>query len=139
MTRKASSEWARRSFTVFMLAMAMALICGMEMMEHREELGTLKEQGKDEAQKEKDLTEHEARFQAVRQALIGKELRIGALSKEVLSKYGKPVVADSASGTGEKWLYRSRKGKWLDRPWVYLYFDQKKNLTSWECGHTECG
>lgn len=138
MTRKAGPEWARRSFTVFMLALSMALICGMEMMEHAEELGTLQEQGKDEAQKEKHLAEQEARFQAVRQALIGKELKIGVLSKEVLIKYGKPVVADSAGGTGEKWLYRSRKGKWLDRGWVYLYFDQKKSFTGWECGHTEC-
>ena len=138
MIRKRSPKWVKHSFTVSMLALAMALICGMEVMEHREELGTLKEQGKDEAEKEIILAEQEARFQAVRKALVGKELGIGVLSKEVLSKYGKPVVADSAGGQGEKWLYRSRKGKWLDRPWVYLYFDQKKSLSGWECGHTEC-
>ena len=109
----------------------------MEVMEHREELGTLKEQSKEGPMMEKIQEEHEAAFQKVRGAILSRELRPGAPSKDVAKKYGKPIDEDASNG-GRKWLYRSKTGKWLDRAWITLYFDGGGKLERWDCNHTEC-
>ncbi len=109
----------------------------MEVLEHREELGTLKDQSKEGPMMEKLLNEHEAAFQKVRAAIASRELRPGISSKDVSKKYGKPID-DDAAGAGRKWLYRSKTGKWLNRPWITLYFDSTGKLEKWDCGHTEC-
>jgi hypothetical protein len=110
---------------------------GMEVMEHREELGTLKEQSKEGPMMEKLLADQEAAFQKVRGAIASRELRPGELSKDVAKKYGKPIDQD-VWGAGQKWLYRSKTGKWLERPWIYLFFDADGKLEKWDCNHTEC-
>ena len=118
------------------------VLCGMgdlgEVREHREEIRTLKEQSLGEAAKEKQLAEEEASFQSIRAALAAKTLATGAASKSVAKQYGKPIDV-SPEGSGKKWLYRSRHGQWLERPWLYLYFDEKNTLVRWECFHTDCG
>ncbi|MGH7197637.1 MAG: hypothetical protein ACREH5_02710 [Candidatus Omnitrophota bacterium] len=106
-------------------------------MAHREELGTLKEQSKEGPMMEKLLNEHEAAFQKVKGAILSGELKPGVPSKDVAKKYGKPIDEDAPNG-GQKWLYRSKTGKWLDRPWITLYFDAGGKLEKWDCGHTEC-
>ena len=109
----------------------------MEVLEHREELGTLKEQSKEGPIMEKILNEHEAVFQKVREAIASRELRPGIPSKDVAKKYGNPIDKDTSDG-GQKWLYRSKTGKWLDRAWIMLYFDAGGRLEKWDCNHTEC-
>ena len=116
---------------------AFFLLCAMGVMEHREELGTLKEHGQEADAQEKELAEQEARFQSVKAAIIAAELKAGTSAKEITKKFGKPI--DTAPlEKGEKWLYRSRTGKWLDTPWIYIYFDEQGYLTRWECAHTDC-
>ena len=110
---------------------------GMEVMEHRKELGTLKEQSKEGPMMEKILNEQEAAFQNIRKAIASGELKPGFSSKEVAKKYGNPIDKDTSNG-GQKWLYRSKTGKWLDHPWIYLYFDPAGKLMKWDCNHTEC-
>ena len=104
-------------------------------MEHREELGTLKEQSGDEADKDKIAKEHEAAFKKVEAALIAKEIKSGMSSKQIRSRYGSPSTS-SAEGDGRRWLYRSLKGGFLDKPWIFLYFDKNDLLLRWDCGHT---
>ena len=109
--------------------------CGMEVMEHREELGTLKEQSGDEDQKGKIAKEHDAAFKKIEAALIAKEIKTGISSKQIQSRYGSPSTS-SPEGDGQRWLYRSLKGGFLNRPWVFLYFDKNGLLLRWDCGHT---
>ena len=109
--------------------------CGMEVMEHREELGTLKEQSVEEAEKDKIAKAHESAFRKVEAAILSKEIKSGMASKQIRSDYG---VSSSIrpEGDGEHWLYRSLKGGFLDKPWIFLYFDKNGMLTHWDCGHT---
>ena len=128
----------RLAMLFLLLAGNFVLFCGMEVMEHREELGTLKAQAGDEAEKDKISKAHEEAFQKVAAAMTAGEIKIGALSKDIRARFGAPSVADAGEGGGQRWLYRSLKGRnALDKPWVFLYFDSKGILTRWDCGHVQ--
>ena len=108
----------------------------MGVAEHREELGTLKEQSLEENEKGKITKLHEEAFKKVETALITQEIKQEATSKQIQSRYGAPSVI-TAIEDGERWLYRSLKGKgFLDKPWIFLYFDRHGKLSRWDCGHT---
>ena len=114
------------------------LFCGMGIMEHGEEISTLKDQAAAEAVKGKLSAEQEKAFENVSRAAGRKELHAGLTRKNILDRYGKPSMSDSSNGE-ERWLYRSSKGKMLERPWIFLYFDSRGNLSRWDCGHMDCG
>ena len=126
----------RRLALFFPLLLACAFcFCGMEVVEHREELGTLKEQSVEEGEKDKIAQAHETAFKKIEAAILSKEIITGVSSKQIKSKYGAPSTS-SPEGDGQRWLYRSLKGRFLDKPWIFLYFDNKDLLTHWDCGHT---
>ena len=67
--------------------------CGMgEVAEHREELGTLKDEGEDQDAMEKELADHEAHFQNVKAAILRGELKEGMRTRELSGKLGSPDV-----------------------------------------------
>lgn len=109
----------------------------MEIIHHREELGTLKGQSVEEGEKAKISKEHQASYEKISRAMARQELKPGVSLKKIVSTYGKPASADRKNGH-ERWLYRSSKGPQMERPWIFLYFDENGKLLSWECGHTEC-
>ncbi len=126
---------------MFALGTAAVFSCGMgdlgQAREHREEIGTLKEQSEDEAAKLKELAAQDASFQSVRAAIIRGELQAGTSGKVFAKKFGLPSVKDP-EGEGLEWLYMARSKKWLQTPRVALYFDKGNRLESWECFHTDC-
>ena len=112
--------------------------CGMGgVFEHREELGTLKDQGEEEAGKEKELAAQDASFQNVKAAIVRGELKEGMPGRDLVSKLGPPAVT-IPKDEGHEWLYIARSKKWLDSPRVALYFDKDGRLKGWECTHTNC-
>ncbi len=127
---------AGSALALFLLVFASAFFfCGMELLEYREEIGTLKDQAGQEAEKAKHAKTHEEAFKKVEAALISGQLKTGTPVKDVRSRYGDPSTA-RPEGQGQRFLYRSLKGKFLDRPWIFLYFSQDGRLERWDCGHT---
>lgn len=129
---------AKRTAQILAAAVAWTAICGMEVMEHRQELGTLKEQSQEGPRMEEALEKQEASFLGVAEALRTKALAKGAAGRDVSSRYGSPVTVSPGPG-GEQWMYRSRHGKRLQTPWVFLYFGEDGRLRDWKCARTDCG
>ena len=124
--------------SLFLLCCAL-FFCGMSLMPNGEELKTLKDQGDEEAAKEKLMTEQDKSFEFVKTAILDHGLKKGDRSGDVSRKFGKPAAVDKKDAA-EKWLYKARgRKKWLDVPRVWLFFDKKGRLMSWECAHTDCG
>ncbi len=108
-----------------------------EVFEHREELGTLKEQGEEEKKKAEALAEERLTFQNILSALREKRLEKGMPAKEVAQKFGRPWV-ESQKVSALEWLYFNPSGKWLQNPRIQLNFDKDKRLAGWECFYVEC-
>ena len=125
-----------RPVLILFLASNLIFLCGMELLEHREEIGTLKDQAGAQNQINQASKEAEAAFQKVAEAVKSGKIRSGTLSKDVKSRHGAPSAV-SPEGDGQRWLYRSMKGKTLERPWIFLYFDKGGSLVRQECGHTD--
>ena len=96
------------------------------------ELQTLAEQGRAEGEKQKVLAAQEARFQKIRRALVGRELKRGMPAAEIRRMAGDPVVVVSG-GRGKEWGYASKHGNWFGGPEIFLFFDAKDALRGWEC------
>ncbi len=122
------------AFSLFLLGGAY-FSCGMELMQYGEEIGTLKDQAAQEAEKAKHAKLHEQAFKKVEAALIAGEIKAGAAMKDIRARYGEPSTV-RPEGPGQRFLYRSLKGKFLDRPWIFLYFGADGRLIRWDCGHT---
>jgi hypothetical protein len=123
--------------TVFLFLICLAAASGMEILEHRKELGVLKEHGRDEEQKEKELERRESAFQGVRNAIKGGQLTKGASSRDVEKKYDRPAVS-GPEGNGEEWIYFGRSSERLRAPRVHLYFSESRRLERWECHYADC-
>ncbi len=129
-----------KRWAFLLLFVSSFLFCGMGVLEHREELGTLKEQSIQEEQKEKTSKAQEEAFKKVEAALKASEIKEGLELSQIRSRYGAPSAISPEGEGGQRWLYRSSKGKALEKPWIFLYFDSQSRLIRWECGHTEaCG
>lgn len=107
------------------------------VFEHREELGTLKEQGDNEKKKAEYLTEQRAHFNGILDGIRRKELKVGMSADESSKKWGKAEVESSAQ-SGWEWIYIDPQGKRLKNPRIELHFDNDRRLTSWECSYVEC-
>ena len=107
----------------------------MEIMHHREEIGTLKDQAGARKEISEASKKNETAFKKVEAALIAKEIKTGDLSTRIQKRCGPPSAA-APEGDGQRWLYRSLQGGLLDKPWIWLYFDKTGALVRWECGHT---
>lgn len=110
---------------------------GMELMENKDELGVLIEQGKSEAEIEKELTADQKAFEEVTTALIHKTLTAGAKKTEVSRHFGAPVTK-SEDQDGEEWMYRSRQGVRWEKAWIVLNFDKGGKLKDWDCSRVQC-
>ncbi len=114
------------------------VLCGAGLHPNAEELLTLQEQGQQEEAKEKETVEHDRVFQAVIKAIVSGQIKKGIKASEIRKKYGEPL-ATGESPNGPRWLYKARgHKKWLEVPRVWLYFDKKEVLTSWECAYASC-
>ena len=107
----------------------------MDIIQHREEISTLKDQSAAQDEINKISQAQEKAFRNVEKAMASKEIQPGMTSKQVRSRYGEPSVTGSVE-TGSRWLYRSVKGSFIARPWIFLYFNPAGELARWECGHT---
>lgn len=115
------------------------MLCGAGLHPNAEELLTLKDQGDEEAAKEKETVLHDQVFQNVRKAIVSGQIKKGMKGADIRKKYGAPLAAGE-SPDGPKWLYKARgQKKWLEVPRVWLYFDKKEILTDWECAYADCG
>ncbi len=122
---------------LFLLACAF-FFCGMSLMPNSEELKTLKDQGGEEAAKEKLMAEQDKSFEALKAAIVKHDLKAATRSREISREFGKPVAV-GREGKIERWLYKARgHKKWLDVPRIWLLFDEKSRLSAWECAHTDC-
>lgn len=124
----------RAFFSLVLLAGAF-FFCGMELLQYREEIGTLKDQAAAQGDIGNAQKENEAAFQKAQSELAAGRIKAGDSSKQLRGRLGAPSSA-SPEGKGERWLYRSSKGKMLERPWIFFYFDAAGSLLRWECGHT---
>ena len=124
---------------VILLGSAWFFLCGMGgVFEHREELSALKDQGEEEAAKDKELAAQDASFQNVRSALVHGELKEGMPGRNLILKLGPPSVM-SPKADGQEWLYIARGKKWLGNSRITLYFDKDSRLKNWRCDHADCG
>lgn len=120
-----------------MLLLVSPLLCGMEVIKYREEIGTLKDHSANEDSKKKIQKQHEDSFHLVEAAMKSRSINPGVTAEAFSSKFGRPNAVD-VSAEGERWLYRASKGKIFELPWYFFYFNSKKKLVRWECGHTDC-
>lgn len=123
-----------RALLSLLLLAGATVFCGMEVLAHREEIGTLKGQADAQNEIKKAQKENDEAFQKAEAQLLSGKLKTGTPSKDLRARCGAPSSV-SPEGAGERWLYRSSKGKLLDRPWVFFYFDASGKLLRWECGH----
>ena len=129
--------FARLFLLPLFLGSSVLIFCGMEVMQYREELGTLKEHASNEGERKKFEKSQENSFQAVDKAVKSKKISVGTTTADFLNRFGAPNAKDS-SENGQRWLYRSIHGKALEKPWIFFYFDPQGKLLRWECGHTVC-
>lgn len=121
-----------------MLCLGLVFLCGAGMYPNAEELLTLKDQGDEEAAKEKAAAEQDRVFQVVTKAIISGQIKKGIQAADIRKNYGGPEAVVQEPGEN-KWLYMARpRKKWLEVPRIWLYFDQKGVLTDWECVYTQC-
>ena len=110
----------------------------MSMMPNAEELKTLKDQGDEEAAKQKILDEEKTGFENLNKALSNHEIKKGLRLHEVSGRFGKPAAVDRFE-KGGRWLYKVPDAKkWLEVPRVWIYFDAHERVTGIECAHMEC-
>lgn len=127
-----------KQFLLWALPAVAICLGGAGLHPNAEELITLKEQGDEEAAKEKETAAYHESFGKVRDAIAGGQLKAGTKSSDIKSRYGPPVATAQSPG-GARWLYKARsRKKWFEVPRVWLYFDDKNKLSRWDCAYTDC-
>lgn len=112
-------------------------LMGMDIVPHREALGTLKDLSDSRAQEEDALRRQEESFQKTLMLIKSGELEPGKSADWLRRRAGEPVSVTQSEGS-RAWLYRARNGRGLDTPWIFVYADDKGRIVRWECGHTDC-
>ena len=109
-----------------LVLLPLIFLCGAGLHPNAEELFTLKDQGDEEASKEKETALHDQIFQNVNKALVSGRIKKGIKAAQILKIYGAPV-AIGESPDGPKWLYKARSHKkWLEVPRVWLISTKMK-------------
>ncbi len=104
------------------------------MTTHYEQLMLLKRLGDSKYELEDYIREQRNSFSKLRDDIKNNRLKKGVSKREILSIYGEPVFRkDIANAADVKkiWLYR-RPLQYFSTDMIYLKFDKKQNLCSWE-------
>lgn len=121
--------------TRVLIFILLAAVCsGCAKVAQLQELLTLKGYSDEKVAEEKYIKAQDRKFEKLMAAVQGGTIKKYAKAAAVLKTFGDPVFIRPAVKDGakcEEWLYRYTI-KYFDSPKVYLYFDSKGKILSWE-------
>lgn len=109
------------------------LILGLFLVSCSQNLKLLLQINEEDKAFQKQLKLQEKGFSLLLKDLEGNRIKVGALKKDIITRYGEPILEQSSQEQPEtqKLLYRYPT-KYFDSPKVYLYFDSNQALTGWD-------
>jgi len=116
-------------FFVFLI-----FLSGCAILEHKNELLTLKSLGDDQAKQEQFLKRQEKKFQLLLSDYEKGKLKQGTAQKAVLSRYGEPISMkknEDQPEVSEQFVYRHPE-QFFGSEKIYLYFDKDSKLIKWQ-------
>lgn len=115
-----------RKITLVLLSLLLLTSCGPNLKL------LLQINDEDKAFKQQ-LRLQERGFSLLQQDLKRNQLKVGALKKDIIARYGQPILEQSSQAQTEtqKLLYRYPT-KYFDSSKVYLFFDNNQSLIRWD-------
>ncbi|MBU1726029.1 MAG: hypothetical protein KJ880_00120 [Candidatus Omnitrophica bacterium] len=107
---------------------------GCVYLTHYSDLKKLKNLADSQDQMQEEIKAHEVLFYSLRSDVLENKITQGPDYKEVVSKYGEPILCGPAKAQDEfisSCLYR-HPTKYFSSDLIYLNFDSEKKLCSWE-------
>ncbi len=121
-----------RTFKTFFILTVLTFTlsgCGKSM-------NLLLEINKEDKAMKHDIAVGAKRFDLLLKDIEADKLKSGLDKKNILARYGQPVLEFGADDQTEKLLYRHPL-KYFDSPKVYLYFDSNQKLAKWDIIRSE--
>lgn len=116
------------------LAIFVFFLSACSAVSNWEQLMTLKDVGKSQAEVEKYLSKQEKLYYVLARDVQDGYLKAGLSQRDILKKYGEPVLNKRITDDPviiEQYLYRQPKD-YFSSDKIYLYFGQDKKLHSWK-------
>ena len=110
-----------------------SFVQGCSMLPHYDQLSAIKKYGDSQSEIKDDIREQKDNFSKLKDDIEKNLVKRGNSKKYVSFKYGEPVfckVAQDKAPFEQVCIYRSPGN--LDAGLIYLYFDKKNKLDSWE-------
>jgi len=98
---------------------------------------TLMDLNNNEKSKDEIFRRETRNFERVREYITGGSGERDISKERAIKSFGAPVLTFS-QGEWEKWAYKPSTSSWFKGEKIYLYFDSKDRLVSWECVDIEC-
>ncbi|HLD49581.1 MAG TPA: hypothetical protein VJC08_00130 [bacterium] len=127
----------KKIITGLIFCLCLPLIQGCARLVAGEGAATLLDMKKDEAKKQEMLNREESNFQAIKAAAQKQGLKIGMSAREAEHMSAPTLIVREEKGW--RWMYQGKGGKVLDRPKIYLFFDENYRLAKWECVRIDNG
>lgn len=108
-------------------------LSGCAILEHKDQLLTLKRLGDDQARQEQFLKLQESKFKLLLLDINGGLLKKGTNRKQILSRYGEPISIKEIKDDpviSEQFAYRHPE-QFFGSEKVYLLFDKNQILVEW--------
>ncbi len=109
------------------------LFSGCAILEHKDQLLTLKRLGDDQARQGQFIKRQESKFKLLLSDVNKGLLKKGTARKQILSRYGEPISIKEIKDDPlflEQFAYRHPE-QFFGSEKVYLFFDKNQTLVQW--------
>lgn len=118
---------------IILFCSLLVFLFGCAIIEHKDQLLTLKKFGDDQAKQEQFIKRQESKFKLLLSDVEEGLLKKGDTKERVLSRYGEPVSIKEINGdsvVSEQLMYRHPE-QFFGSEKVYLSFDKNQSLVEW--------
>ena len=118
-----------RAIKYLFISLFFSFILGCSLVPHYDQLSALRKYGESQS----EIREQKDNFSKLKDDIEKNRIKPGNLRKHTFFKYGRPVFCKDAQNKApfeQACIYRSPGN--LDAGLIYLYFDKKNKLDSWE-------
>lgn len=116
-----------------LLCVLLIFLSGCAILEHKDQLLTLKSLGDDQARQKQFINRQENKFKLLLYDVNKGVLKKGATRKYILSRYGEPISIKEIKDDPliwEQFAYRHPE-QFFNSEKVYLFFDKNQALVEW--------